>query len=318
MKLLLMHRVVLTSVGNKDFAAEDIQRTVSKAIDLIKPNFEKAATVVIKPNLSYYWDYSTGETTDPRVVSAIIDYVRSNVSSDVRIVVAEADASAMKTKYAFKMLGYENLSRQKKVDLINLSEGNVVNKEVYVKNEKLTLAVNKLLLDADMIINVPKLKYSRTVGVTCALKNMFGAISTPRKFVYHENKTLFNVIIGINKIIKSDLILVDGIIALGDYPRKMGLVISGEDPLATDLVAARIMGYDPSEINYLKLGQEEEGTFQVNLLEDGVKLSEVRRNFPKQNFLLQKISWRLQLSMLRTYARVVGDTVPPILDESRD
>jgi len=311
-----MHKVVLTSVGKKDFADDDIQRTVFRAIDLIEPDFEKVVTAVIKPNLCYYWDYSTGETTDPRVVSAIIDHVRGKTRPDVNIVVAEADASAMKTKYAFRMLGYEKLSREKNVDLINLSEGDIVNKEVYVKKEKFTLTVNKLLLDADMIINVPKLKHHRVAGVTCALKNMFGAISTPRKFVYHKNNQLFKVIIGMNKIVRSDLILVDGIIALGEYPKKMGLVMTGNNAFATDFVAARIMGYDPSTISYLRLGQDEVGPFQINLLEDGVKLSEIERNFPKQNYLLQRMSWRLQLSMLRTYARLVGDTIPPILDES--
>ncbi|MEM3443165.1 MAG: DUF362 domain-containing protein, partial [Candidatus Bathyarchaeia archaeon] len=121
-----MNRVVLTSVGVEN-SNDDIGKAVTKAFEVLNFNFnEKIKCVVIKPNLCYYWDYSTGETTDPRTVSAVVDFIRDCLGKDVSIIVAEADASAMKTKYAFKALGYEDLSRTKNVQLVNLSNGNVV------------------------------------------------------------------------------------------------------------------------------------------------------------------------------------------------
>ena len=175
-----------------------VEGVVFKALDLLNQDWASDVdSVVIKPNLCYYWDYSTGETTDPRVVSAIIDYVRGRTGKDARILVAEADASAMRTKYAFKVLGYDRLSSDKDVELLNLSEGETVEREVTVRGEKIALSVNKVLLDSDLTINVPKLKYHRSVGLTCALKNMFGSIAVPRKARYHSR--LSDVIVAINK-----------------------------------------------------------------------------------------------------------------------
>ncbi len=310
-----MTDVVLTKTGG--FTEKEINETVSKALDALGYDFmEKVDLVIIKPNLCYYWDFSTGETTDPRVVSAVVDWVRQRIGEDVSVVVAEADASAMRTKYAFKMLGYRKLSQTKNVELLNLSEGEIVDRDVKVAGEDFVLPVNRMLLDADLIINVPKLKYHRLMGVTCALKNMFGAIAKPRKYAYHSK--LASVIVGVNKTVKSDIVLVDGVIALGKTPKKIGVIITSDDALAADYIAAKAMGYDPSRIAYLKLGMKEKigDVSNINLLENPTKLEDIRKEFPKQNYLLQKLSWKMQLKMLRLYSKMSGDVIPPILNET--
>jgi len=306
--------VVLTKA--EGFTEKEINETVSRALDVLSYDFgEKVDLVVIKPNLCYYWDFSTGETTDPRVVSAIIDWVRQRIGTDVRIFVAEADASAMKTKHAFKMLGYEKLSHTKNVRLLNLSEGEIIDRNVEVAGEDFLLPVNKILLDADLIINVPKLKYHRLVGLTCALKNMFGAIAKPRKYSYHNR--LAKVIVGINKIVKSNIVLVDGVIALGKTPKKLGVIMTSDDALAADCVAARAIGCNPSRIAYLKLGMKEKigDVSNLNLIENPTKLEDIRKEFPKQNYLLHNLSWKLQLKMLKLYSKISKDVIPPLLDE---
>lgn len=309
--------MVLTET--KDYSQEKICEAVTRTLDGLDYDLnDKTGLVVIKPNLCYYWDYSTGETTDPRVVSAIIEWVRQRIGKDVCITVAEADASAMRTKYAFKMLGYEKLSRERNVKLVNLSEGEVIDREVVVAGEKFTLPVNKMLLDADLLINVPKMKCHRVVGFTCALKNMFGAIAKPRKYVYH--KKLARVIVGINKIIKTDIVLADGVIVSGKFPKRVGAVMAGDDALATDIVVAKAMNFNPHKIGYLKLAMEEKigNVNSVNVIENPVKLEDVKKKFPRYNYPLQKIYWKLQLGMLKTYATMIGDVIPPILLENSE
>jgi len=307
--------VVLTKA--EGFTEKEINETVSKALDALSYDFEeKVDLVIIKPNLCYYWDFSTGETTDPRVVSAVIDWVRQRIRKDVCIVVAEADASAMRTKYAFKMLGYEKLSQIKNVELLNLSEGEIIDREVEVAGENFVLPVNRMLLDADLIINVPKLKYHRLMGLTCALKNIFGAIAKPRKYVYHSR--LASVIVGVNKIVKSNIVLVDGIIALGKTPKKIGVIMTSDDALAADFIAAKAIGCGPSRIAYLRLGMKEKigDVSNLNLIENPIKLEDIKKEFPNRNFLLQKLSWLLQLKILRLYSKMSKDVIPPILDEA--
>jgi uncharacterized protein (DUF362 family) len=311
-----MAKVVLTSTQTKNFSNEEINKTVARAIDLLDFNFNnKIGNVVVKPNLCYYWDYSTGETTDPRIVSALIDYVRSRLGRDINIFIAEADASAMKTKYSFKILGYDKLSQTKNVKLLNLSDGNIVNVKVNMGGKEFELPVNKIMLESNLIINVPKLKTHNVVGITCALKNMFGAIAKPRKYDYH--KMLSYVIVGINKIVRSDIILVDGLIARGSVPRKLGVIVAGDDPLAADFTAAKIMGVNPRKVGYLKLAEKEQiGVINnIKLIEDNVKLTEIKNKFPNYSHFRHIISWKMQLKMLQIYSAIVGDIVPPFLEK---
>ena len=178
-----MDKVVISSIS--DVSYDKILSAVENTFDLlgIHLNHNK---IVIKPNLCYYWDYSTGQTTDPRIVSAIIDVLRERAGGDINICIAESDASAMKTRHSFKMLGYSKLAAEKNVELVNLSEGEIVNKEVEIAGDLFSLPVNQILIDSDFIVNVPTLKTHREIGFTCALKNMFGVISKPRKYSYHN------------------------------------------------------------------------------------------------------------------------------------
>jgi uncharacterized protein (DUF362 family) len=310
-----MAKVVLTSLKTKNFSDNDIDNAVERAIDGLDFNFTgRIQNLVIKPNLCYYWNYSTGETTDPRVVSAVIDYVRCKVGKGVSISVVEADASAMKTRYSFRVLGYDKLCQAKNVKLENLSEGNIADVKVTVREKEIVLPINEILLKADLIINVPKLKTHNFVGATCALKNMFGAISKPRKYTYHN--MISDVIVGVNKIVKSHITVVDGLIVRGSHPKKLGVILAGDDPLATDFIAAEIMGFNPKKLAYLNLAMKEQiGQIKnIGLVEEDVKLAEIKKNFPGYNHLIHRISWNLQLKLLRSYAAVVGDVLPPILE----
>jgi uncharacterized protein (DUF362 family) len=306
-----MAKVVLTSLCMKDLSDRDVDNAVGRAIDQLDFNFsDNIQNIVIKPNLCYYWDSSTGETTDPRVVSAVINCLRQKLGKEVNISIAEADASAMKTKYVFKVLGYDKLSQARNVNLVNLSEGDITHVKVKVREKEFTLPLNNLLLKADLIINTPKLKTHNFVGATCALKNTFGAISKPRKYAYHE--MISDVIVGVNKIIKSHIVIVDGLIVRGLYPRKLGVILVGDDALATDFIAAKAMGFNPKRLAYLNLANKEQigQTKNIKLFEEDIKLEEIKRRFPHYNHFVHKISWNLQLKMLRSYGMVVGDVLP--------
>jgi len=298
-----------------DNTTEGIRESISRALSLIK--FEttgKVKSVVIKPNLCYYWDSTTGQTTDPRVVSGLVDWIRERYGSDARISVAEADATAMRTKHAFSMLGYRRMAREKSVELLNLSEDSVVGKEAEVNGRTLKFDVPESLLKADLFINVPKLKITtiKNVYVTIALKNMFGCIASRRKIVYH--KFLNEAIVGINKVLHPNLCLVDGVFALGRVPTKLGLIMASYNSFSVDWVGSQIMGYDPSNLEYMRLAVKEGLGDPSNVLTCGEKLDTFRRVFPKKNMRFSKLSMTLQMKMLKLYTKMAGDVTHPILE----
>ena len=305
---------VVSVVHTEDLSEEGLRSVTFDAIDKSGFKFPKGInTAMLKVNLRYYWDSSTGETTDPRIVSAIVDYIRHSGGAGIDIIIAEADASAMRTKYAFRMLGYEELAQRKKVRLINLCECEKVERKVVVNDREFSLPIARQMLDADLLVNVTTLRTHRLTTISCCLKNMFGAIAVPRKIVYHPH--LNEVIVGINKLVKPHFAVVDGIISLGKTPIRMGLVLAGDDQLAVDVVAAKIMGYNPRRIRHLRLARKEgvgvSENIEIHGVEDLAKFSKV---FPRENYFVFNLLWKLKLAALGAYLKVTEDTRPPVLD----
>jgi uncharacterized protein (DUF362 family) len=298
----------------RSHSVEDITTSVSEALRVIgfKSN-DSVKSVAIKPNLCYYWDATTGYTTDPRVVAGVIDYVRTKFGADVNIKVVEADASAMKTKYAFGVLGYEKLAKEKKIELFNLSNDDLVEKTVQVGKREISYKVPQLLLKSDLFINVPKLKIMRTTKITCAMKNIFGCIGFPRKLVYH--KFLNEAIVGINKILRPHVTVVDGLVALGRFPVKLGLIMAGVDPFSVDWVVSQIAGVEPSRVKFLKIAIKERLGDPRGVAAYGESVAEAAKAFPKENFTSSDYWWGLQFRLLEAYRKIVGDIIPPFLEE---
>jgi len=305
----------VVSIVRASDRAEEINGSISKALDLIGFHLNKTVkSVVIKPNLCYYWDASTGYTTDPRVVSGIIDYVREKYGEDVEIKVAEADASAMRTKYVFPVLGYDKLAKEKNVDLFNLSDDVLAEETVHVNGRDISFKVPTILLKTDLFINVPKLKIMRVTKITCAMKNIFGCIGFPRKIVYH--KFLNEAIVGINKILHPHLTIVDGLVVLGRNPAKLGVIIAGTDPFSIDWVASQITGYKPSGVKFLRLAMKEKLGDRSGILTVGESVQEVAKAFPKEKLVASRYLWGIQFWLLSAYRRITGDIIPPVIEEA--
>jgi uncharacterized protein (DUF362 family) len=258
-----------------------LQEGIEKSLNLINFRFsQKIQKVAIKPNLCYYWDYSTGETTDPKFVSALIGVIRHCASPEVEISVVESDASAMKCKYSFRMLGYEKMAREKSVKLVNLSNDQAEKVKVTVRNKTHQFSVPKTIAEADILIDVPKIKYMLGCKLTCALKNIYGCNPYPKKYKYH--KLLDETILSLNKIMKPDLCIIDGIIVKGIKTRRLGLIMASTDPVAIDAAASEIAEINPHSVKYLELASKE-GIGNINFVSKGEPLENFKKLFPGKN-----------------------------------
>jgi len=238
--------------------------------------------------LCYYWDYSTGQTTDPKFVAALIDVLREQISLDINISIVESDASAMKCKYAFKMLSYEELAQDYNVKLINLSKDESNTVEATAGGQSFRFMIPQTIQNADLKINVPKIKYTmEPIKLTCALKNIFGCNPYPKKFKYHPR--LGETIVAINKAMKFNLHIIDGIIVSGIQPRRLGLVMASTDPVAIDTAAAKIAGLNPKTIKYLHLARKE-GLGNTTFIPKGEPLEYFKFQYPKKNLKAKLLS----------------------------
>jgi Pyruvate/2-oxoacid:ferredoxin oxidoreductase delta subunit len=111
------------------------------------------------------------------------------------------------------------------------------------------------VLDADGLINLPKLKSHPLTRLTGAVKNLFGCIPGLLKGQFHSKLPdpydFSAMLVDISTLIKPRLCIMDGIMAMeGNGPRngkirQMNVLLFSEDPIALDATACRIVGMDP-------------------------------------------------------------------------
>jgi uncharacterized protein (DUF362 family) len=298
-----MEKSVAQTVGLVNVTRYDrLTEAVEQALRLIHFDLNKKfRKIAIKPNLHNYWKSSAGETTDPEVVEAIIDVCRMNGSPD-KIYLVESDATVMKAKYAFKMLGYEKLARRKNVELVNLCADTLLPIKSNTTNPVLQqIKMPETLTKVDLFISVPKLKLHSLTGLTCALKNQFGCIPIKRKIVFH--KSLNKAIAFINKAITPDLVLVDGIISKGKTPKRLNLIMTGCDPVAVDFIAAKIAGLNPKRIKHI-IESENLGVGSTNVECVGDDWLQFAKSFPHRGFFYN-VSRKSLLQLYGLYLRLL-------------
>jgi len=234
--------------------------------------------IMLKPNLV---TEDPRSTTKPEVVRAIANLMLQ-AGKDVLIGEGSACASGYnviegvvyRTKkqtildgmqqYVFDTLGYTALAQSLGVPLINLHTGDMATVAVPDALVYNNLTIHRSLTEIDMLCSVPMMKTHMMGGVTLGMKNLIGTYpgieyGSVRSLVHDqganvESSAVAGVVMDIMRANKTGLVVIDGSTAMeGNGPSngtlvKMDLIIAGTNPLATDMVAANIMGFYPVEI----------------------------------------------------------------------
>lgn len=228
---------------------------VKELLEVIKPEEEidKNALIGIKPNLVVAKPSSSGATTSPEIVEGLIEYLKSKERD--KIVIMEGSWVGDRTSEAFKVCGYENLSKKYNVPLIDLQKDKY--KEYEINDLKINICdyVEKV----DYLINIPVLKGHCQTNITCALKNMKGCIPNSEKRKFHT-MGLHKPIAYLNKLIKQNLIIIDGMngdlnFEEGGNPVQMNRIIVGKAPVLIDTFAAHLIGFSIEEVLYIAMAE---------------------------------------------------------------
>jgi uncharacterized protein (DUF362 family) len=122
------------------------------------------------------------------------------------------------------------------------------------------LHLPRSVLQADLVVSLPKLKTHHWAGVTLSLKNMFGIVpgccyGWPKNILHWAG--IKQVLIDINSTVRPDFIIVDGIVGMEGngpihgVPKNCGVLVLGDDPVAVDATCTRLMDLAPTRIGYL-------------------------------------------------------------------
>ena len=146
-------------------------------------------------------------------------------------------------------------------------------------------------MNADMVINLPKLKTHTQMLLTLGVKNIFGCIVGLRKPEWHfrtgiDRDKFAELLVRIYAAVKPSITILDGILAMegqgpgkGGVPRELGVVLASHDAFAVDAVVCRMLGLKEHDLLTNRIASEM-GFMPEGVLIDG-DLPEIRNmQFP--------------------------------------
>ena len=239
-------------VGCEHYEAEKITTSLERVFSLlggIETFIAKGENVLIKPNFIVPKPVECAAQTDPAVVIALAQIIKNFGAKPI-----VGDSPAWNSITAcVKILGLKEPLKHMGVPVVAL------NKPVRHKIGNGSVGVSKVALEADKIINLPKLKTHQQLGATFAIKNMFGCVSGKQKAFLHFTRgksfeTFCRMLVEIYKLLKPVLTIVDGVVGIeGQVPisgraRHLGFLLGGADPVACELLCCKMVNFNPDQL----------------------------------------------------------------------
>ncbi len=278
--------VAIAHTTEKHRSRERVYKLVKEAIDLLGgiKRFVKAGdTVLIKPNLTVFYSAEEGCTTDPLVVGALIMLAKEAGAS--RVIVGESSGGFFDSLDSMRITGTAAVAEREGAELLNLGSDETPNRDVRLHTGE-TVPLPAPLLDADVIINVPKAKTHHYEPISGALKNWMGVVNQNWRLEYHGNDDSIARFVAIMAITKPALNVVDALIAgegdgpIANQPHWCGSILASVDPVAIDVSISRLLKQENSRISfkYAEEGERQGLGTRTNIEYVGKQIEEVAIN----------------------------------------
>ena len=263
------HDATVAVVGCGGYDQDEVDAAVGRAVDILGGMgrfIAPGGTVLLKPNLLQGQDPERCVTTHPAIVAAV---ARLIAAQGCRVVIGDSPGAGIiysegSLRRAYARAGYAVVAEETGATLnydtgyrtVSYPEGEVM-KQFSIINPA---------IEADAIVVVSKAKTHMWTRMTGATKNLFGLIPGLEKPTFHfrfqDEYAFGKMLVDLNECMKPRLQIVDAVMAMeGDgpqagSPRKIGVILAGNNPAAVDTVLARLIGMDPLEIGCIRSAAE--------------------------------------------------------------
>jgi uncharacterized protein (DUF362 family) len=218
--------------------------------------------VLLKPNMVEPTRAAPQITTNPFVVLAAAEVFRR---WGAEVAVGEAPGHIRDTEMALFESRMEEPLLDEKLPFIDLNYSefyDVPNAGGFCRLPKFTFPT--AIADADLIVSMPKLKTHHWMGMTAAMKNLYGVLpgqiyGWPKNVLHYAG--IPETVVDINASLPRRIAIVDAILCMeGDgpilgTPKPMGVLAIAQNLTALDATLARMIGFDPYKVPYLALAQ---------------------------------------------------------------
>ena len=257
-------------------AKDDISEIVKEAV--ANSGLRGKHKIFIKPNLSHP-EYLPGVVTSPELMQQLVGLLRDGNSE---VIVGESNGFNYPCWTAFDKTGAQAAVKAAGGNVINLSEEKLVEVKFQGNTPLKRLFLPKTILDADAVVDLPLMKTHEFMVYSGAIKNLFGCVPSNKRIYLHPY--LPEVFYRLYTLFKPQLTIMDartGIEGNGPTkgkPVKMGLLLTGNDALAVDITAAKVMMLDWKE-TYLKYIADKTGLRENDINVEGLPIAKVEHRF---------------------------------------
>jgi uncharacterized protein (DUF362 family) len=247
-------RVAVLAASNYD---GPLEATVLDGLRAIGADV-RGANILLKPNLVEF-DPTTAVNTDPRLIAASVLALRRLGAVSVRV--GEGPGHRRDVQDVVTRSGLADVLADVDASFVDLNTAAI--RRVRLRSRYTDLGELWLptpVLDADVVVSMPKMKTHHWAGVTLSLKNLFGTLpgriyGWPKNILHWAG--IEQSILDIAGSVRPDYAIIDGIVGMegngpiSGEPIASGVLVFADDPVAADAVGATLMGFDPERIAYI-------------------------------------------------------------------
>jgi len=210
--------------------------------------------VLLKPNLLLAANPEQAVTTHPAVVQAVAERVQEAGGTTL---IGDSPAGSIKNgPLTWRKSGLTEVAARTGAHLVPFDG------VTWKRLDGADYFIAHPVLEADVVINLPKLKTHALTLYTGAVKNLFGTIPGTRKREVHFRapgvQDFSRVLVDVLELVQPALTIMDGVLGqegngpgMGGSPCRYGCLAASADPVALDAVFARAMGYRRGEVLHL-------------------------------------------------------------------
>jgi uncharacterized protein (DUF362 family)/NAD-dependent dihydropyrimidine dehydrogenase PreA subunit len=239
---------------------ENVRLAVDRAFEIF-PMELRGKRILIKPNLLRASEAKEGIVTHPAVLRAVVEKVETMDPASIVVGDNPGLFGYGENEESFKITGLMEAAKGYYQNIGNDSQKVDFNAEFMP-----TVSLSKIVLDADIIISLPKFKTHGLTVITGAIKNSYGFLPGAQKAKLHKAagspERFHEVIVNVFRLRVPDLFIVDAVVGMeGNGPaspdlRSIGLILASSNAVALDSVMAMMMGCDPGRLHFLRKAKE--------------------------------------------------------------
>ncbi|UCG77608.1 MAG: DUF362 domain-containing protein, partial [Nitrospirota bacterium] len=248
-------------VRKEEYDSPTLPVTVSGMLeDLLSAYALKGMNILVKPNLLMAAPPEKAITTHPLLIRNVSSWL---LDQGANVTIADSPGRDSFNRI-IDVCGIRRSLAGLSVKIEEFMDKTTVKTDLNFKNLELASSA----VDADLIVNLPKLKTHSQMLLTLCVKNLFGCVVGMQKPQWHfrtgaDLDMFAKLLIQIYLNLKPSVTILDGILAMEGQgpgtrgtPRHLGIIMGSEDAIALDHLVAQMLKIDPLTVPVLKAAND--------------------------------------------------------------